>query len=266
MVSCRKSLFSRQNDPRRKRTNQKSQEADEDYGDVRPLIDEDEMTRRKTDFMEDLKKSAHELADLEKKTRGQTDSALWFEERRKRITASNFGKICHLRNTTNRIKVVRDMLKTFTSAATNYGIDHEPIALKEFGECMNENIVTCGFFVDFQYNYLGASPDGLIGNDFIVEIKCPYSCRFITVQEGFATGKLKFLESQSGNLRLRKTHNYYFQVQGQLRVTGRSHCYFVVWTPKGLIYDKIDRDDDFFNDEMKDKLGLFFSIFTFQKF
>jgi hypothetical protein len=38
---------------------------------------------------------------------------------------------------------------------------------------------------------------------------------------------------------LKRTHAYYFQVQGQLLITGRQFCYFVIWTPKGLILEKI---------------------------
>lgn len=32
---------------------------------------------------------------------------------------------------------------------------------------------------------------------------------------------------------LKKTDNYYYQVQAQLNITERNYCYFVVWTPKG---------------------------------
>ena len=91
-------------------------------------------------------------------------------------------------------------------------------------------------YVDEEEYYLGASPDGLIDRDGIVEIKCPYNSRQLTVNEAVKTGKIKFLECISGELHLKKSHNCYFQIQGQLRITGKMYCYFVVWTPKGFIF------------------------------
>ncbi|CAG9763614.1 unnamed protein product [Ceutorhynchus assimilis] len=54
------------------------------------------------------------------------------------------------------------MLKSFTALSTAYGIDHEPIAVKEFGESLEIDIKPCGFFVDENDYYLGAAPDGLV--------------------------------------------------------------------------------------------------------
>lgn len=41
------------------------------------------------------------------------------------------------------------------------------------------------------------------------------------------------MEIKSEKLILKKNHSYYFQIQGQLHITQRNLCYFVVWTPKG---------------------------------
>lgn len=38
-----------------------------------------------------------------------------------------------------------------------------------------------------------------------------------------------------GELKLKTSHDYYYQVQGQLHITDRKYCYFAVWTPKGII-------------------------------
>lgn len=37
----------------------------------------------------------------------------------------------------------------------------------------------------------------------------------------------------NGKLILKRNYPYYYQVQGQLNITKRTWCYFVVWTPKG---------------------------------
>lgn len=114
------------------------------------------------------------------------------------------------------------------------------------------------FFVDKIDFYLAAIPDGLIGQNGLVEIKCPYSSRQLSPIEAIQTKKLTYMESgKLEQFHLKKNHNYFFQVQGQLHVTKRDFCYFVVWTPKGFIYDKITRDDEFFNN-MKEKLKTFY--------
>lgn len=97
----------------------------------------------------------------------------------------------------------------------------------------NLKVLPAGLFVDFNLPFLAASPDGLIGNDAIIEIKCPYSAKDLSPDDAQKQNKLKFMEIESENLILKKNHNYYFQVQGQLHITQRNLCYFVVWTPKG---------------------------------
>lgn len=82
---------------------------------------------------------------------------------------------------------------------------------------------------------MAASPDGLIDNDGIVEIKCPASIKDMTPKKAFDNKKLSFMSFKDGMLKLKTTHNYYFQVQGQLEISERTYCYFVVWTPKGMV-------------------------------
>jgi hypothetical protein len=38
-------------------------------------------------------------------------------------------------------------------------------------------LCSCGLFVDIEKTFLGASPDGLVDLDSIVEIKCPFAAR-----------------------------------------------------------------------------------------
>lgn len=40
---------------------------------------------------------------------------------------------------------------------------------------------------------------------------------------------------KNGELKLKTSHDYYYQVQGQLHITERQYCYFIVWTPKGVV-------------------------------
>lgn len=45
----------------------------------------------------------------------------------------------------------------------------------------------CGLFVDKMLMFLAASPDGLIDDDSIAEIKCPVSIKDYTPEEAFLT-------------------------------------------------------------------------------
>ncbi|KAF0693152.1 Uncharacterized protein FWK35_00037847, partial [Aphis craccivora] len=53
-------------------------------------------------------------------------------------------------------------------------------------------------------------------------------------------------------------HIYYYQVQGQLHITNRQFCYFIVWTPKGICVDKIERDNEFWKNKMEVMLSEFY--------
>lgn len=45
------------------------------------------------------------------------------------------------------------------------------------------SIRDCGLFIDEKYPFLGATPDGLIDDNGIVEIKCPHSCKLVSPLE-----------------------------------------------------------------------------------
>lgn len=88
---------------------------------------------------------------------------------------------------------------------------------------------------------LGATPDGLVGDDAIVEVKCPFKHRNKKITEVIeSTRDFYIVKSCSGQYQLKETHAYYHQVQG---ITGRSLCYFVVWTTKETVIVEIARDD-----------------------
>ncbi|KAK9728160.1 YqaJ-like viral recombinase domain [Popillia japonica] len=84
-----------------------------------------------------------------------------------------------MRSTTSRAKRVEHHLYSnfFGNTATKYGVENEGVAIKDFEEIYNVAVNTCGFFIHSSHPYLiGASPDGLTGNDGIIEIKCPLKC------------------------------------------------------------------------------------------
>jgi len=63
----------------------------------------------------------------------------------------------------------------------------------------NLKVLPTSLFVDFNLPFLAASPDGLIENDAIVEIKCPYSAKDFSPDDTQKQNKLKFKEIESEN-------------------------------------------------------------------
>ena len=96
------------------------------------------------------------------------------------------------------------------------------------------------FFFTLDRPYLGASLDDIIGDDAIVEVTCPYAGRDLPISPG---SKFKFLEFDNGeNICLKKSSVNYYEIQGQLSLSNRKFCYFVVFTFKDVFIQKIDMD------------------------
>lgn len=200
----------------------------------------------KQTFIRSLLLTPEEVEKLSSLTVNQRNEPLWHQERKKRLTASNFGRIHNLLNSTDREKVAKDMIfSTFTgNIYTKYGIENEINAIKDFEKLLGKSVIACGLFVHQEYPFLAASPDGLVDEDALVEIKCPYKARNVCPEDAIAQKLVQFATFDDGIFRLKRTNNYYFQVQGQLFVTGKQFCYFIVWSPHGLLYEKIARDEE----------------------
>ena len=54
-----------------------------------------------------------------------------------------------------------------------HGIENETTALEQLETQLIIKTEPCGLFFDKSKSFLGASPDGIIGEDTIIEIKCP---------------------------------------------------------------------------------------------
>ena len=194
---------------------------------------------------EGVKVSAQEAAKIEEKTREQGGSDQWKLEREWRLTASNFGDICKV---TDR----RDIEKFCESMYNSKNLDHVPsvrhgqtyesIALEKFTEVTGKDIIKSGFCVHPDFPYLGASPDGFVGDDAVAEVKCPYRIRNSKIEPE----NVDFLEWNGDKMRLKRTHKYYYQVVGQMKLSKRSQAFFIVYTFKDFFYEQIVLDEEFF--------------------
>lgn len=72
--------------------------------------------------------SEHDSAEIEKLTRGQNKNKQWFEARSQRITASNFGCVVKLKDSTKPDNFIKDVMgyRTFDNKYCAWGRSHEP--------------------------------------------------------------------------------------------------------------------------------------------
>ena len=95
---------------------------------------------------------------------------------RNRLTSSNFGTVCKMRPNTSCRTKVKNFLYGLppNSSAIKYGIEMEQRARKDFEKNFLLEVESAGLFVDLEFGYLAASPDGKIGSEGLLEIKCPF--------------------------------------------------------------------------------------------
>ncbi|XP_072745827.1 uncharacterized protein [Anoplolepis gracilipes] len=196
-----------------------------------------------------LKDQQCNRAVLECAIRGQHENPEWHNIRRNLLTASNFGKVCSRRETTSCQNLVKAILYPLrlTNAAVERGKEKEILAQEQLQVELGIEINDCGLFIDEEIPYLAATPDGIIGDDTIVEIKCPYAARQVSLTDAMLNkiADVHRIFDKMDDTRMNQRHTYYFQVQGQLHITQRKYCIFAVWTPFGLKYTFIERDDRF---------------------
>ena len=92
---------------------------------------------------------------------------------------------------------------------------------KYVAERLNTTVQKSGFIIHAENGWLGASPDDVHDetghSDGILEVKCLYSQREVSPKQACIDSTF-FCELVEGEVRLKKSHTYYYQVQLQLYV------------------------------------------------
>lgn len=160
----------------------------------------------------------------------------WYAARAGKITGSRFAHAMAARNTTAFRKLIyllvqerrtgRCLDSRRLNAAMQWGIDHEDAARAWYSKAHGRSIDLVGFIAHPDYDYVGVSPDGLVGLDGVVKIKCPQRHNF-----------------QKGRSTRRMPSQYRWQVQGQLWVCRRDWADFVCFHPpdSGVVI-RVQRD------------------------
>ena len=186
----------------------------------------------------------HKIARISQLTVGQRDNPAWHLARRGRLTASNFGSVLKAKRVTPSL--VKRLLGEYDLSrvkAVQWGVNNEKEAIKAFTLKTGKIVKDTGIWFDSS-GILGASPDGIVDDETVLESKCPYTERNLTIEEALNSTSfcLKKIESGQGYA-LKKDHVYWDQVQGQMYLSRRKFCFFVVWTTKDVAVLKIERDD-----------------------
>uniref|UniRef100_A0A1B6E911 Ig-like domain-containing protein n=1 Tax=Clastoptera arizonana TaxID=38151 RepID=A0A1B6E911_9HEMI len=134
------------------------------------------LENKKIFFLKKLENSQHYRKDLLYMTSNQSSSQVWFKERAKRLTASYFGRVCAMKDTTSCKVLVWNILynKVKSNKFIEHGKNTEPIAKEYLFTKFGYKVKNTGMYIDKDLPFLAASPDGLIDDDLVVEIKCPY--------------------------------------------------------------------------------------------
>ena len=152
----------------------------------------------------------------------------WFAARKGRLTASQVGAALGLAPYQSKddclralVRSMHDMPSEFEgNIATEYGTNNEELARAAF-EMETGNTVKPAPFVPFE-EWSGASPDGYIEPDGLLEIKCPFGLR------KDPNPVFKSIDDQP---------NYYAQIQMQLHITAREWCAFWQWSNHGSMLE-----------------------------
>lgn len=166
----------------------------------------------------------------------------WIQARVGKVTASRLGDFTnHLKNGNSsavRNAYLRELAyeRTFNVAFDHYstlgmeeGAKNEDFVREQYEQYSGNTVVTCGIFANEDF---AASPDGLIGDDGLVEIKWLYANKF---SEILSTGTVP--------------REHWMQIQGQLLATARQWCDYVAAngdTGKFVVI-RVERDLEFSN-------------------
>ena len=161
-------------------------------------------------------------------------SAEWFAARVGRVTGSAVGAILGLSPFMSADDVLRRMVREYNKApleftgnvATEYGQFHESGATFEYQIETGQQVTECCFFP--YEEWLGASPDGLVGVMGLIEIKCPYGQRDKNPPE------FKPAEEQP---------HYYAQMQIEMLCADREWCDFYQWSQHGTRLETVTRSE-----------------------
>jgi putative phage-type endonuclease len=185
-------------------------------------------------------------------------TADWFTARTGKVTASRvkdvLAKLKNGKPGAERERYLWELVaerltgqatRHFQNAAMSHGVEYEINARIEYEFRTSEPVRETGFCIHRTYDDFGCSPDGLVGDYGLVEIKCPFN-------PGVHLQTLLAGEMPAEHMP---------QIQAQLAVMGREWCDFVSFYPHmpdsvNCFIKRVDRDEKYI-DAMLAEIGAF---------
>jgi putative phage-type endonuclease len=180
----------------------------------------------------------------------------WFKARAGKVTASRIADVMAKTKTgysTSRQNYLAQLVAerltgapqdSYSNAAMQWGTETEPLARAVFENAKGLFVDETGFHDHPIIEWAGASPDGLIGDKGLIEIKCPNTSTHI-----------EYLLSK------KVPNKYILQMQWQMDCTGRDFCEFMSFDPRmpdkhqSLII-RVERDETLL-DEIRNEVTSF---------
>jgi len=173
----------------------------------------------------------------------------WFADRLGKVTASRIADVLAKTKTgysasrTNYMtqlvleRVTQTRTESYSNAAMQWGTEQEPFARAAYETHTGQMVEEVGFVPHPDIEAAGASPDGLVGDDGMVEIKCPSSSTALECWLSYSQGANPV------------DPKYYAQMQWQMRCADRSWCDYVVFDSRmpakaQLFVYRVERNPD----------------------
>lgn len=148
----------------------------------------------------------------------------WLQFRRGKVTASNVGALLGQVSYISRNKAYKSITNDsgFTdNPAMLWGREHEIDGIREYERRTHTAVVQTGAHTHEQHDWFLGSPDGLVGEYGMIEVKCPFYRREVH-------GKIP--------------GHYWMQMNACMEVANRGWCDFVSWTPDKVAIYRVWRD------------------------
>lgn len=133
----------------------------------------------------------------------------WEFERAGLLTASDFAAAMGISPFKSRLRLWDELTGRSAgfqgNAASDWGTLHEESAIEHYEAKTGMFVDPVGLIKHPQISYLGGSPDGLVGEEGIIEAKCPYWA----------------------GVHMEVPEYYLPQIHGNMAITGRRWCDFI---------------------------------------
>lgn len=154
----------------------------------------------------------------------QRENPAWWAARLGKVTASRVADVCAKGKGATRDNYMAQLIcevlsqkptESFTTPAMQWGIDQEPHARAAYSAKTGNLVDEVGFIDHPEIEGAGASPDGVVEEDGLIEIMCQS-----------LANSLDFILTEKIPSR------YRMQVQFQMACTAREYCDFVSYDPR----------------------------------